>query len=148
MSDPVDPARSALMSRIRGKDSRPEMVVRRLVHAMGYRFRLHRRDLPGSPDLVFSRRKSVVFVHGCFWHRHPGCRMASTPKTRTDFWTEKFLRNIKRDAAATAALEAAGWRVLIIWECEVRTPWVVADRLKTFLGPARPENASGIAHQS
>ena len=131
----IDPARSALMSRIRGKDTRPEMVVRRLAHAMGYRFRLHRRDLPGSPDLVFPRRKAVVFVHGCFWHRHPSCRMASTPKTRAEFWADKFARNVVRDAAATTALEAAGWRVLTVWECETRTPGVVTDRLRAFLGP-------------
>src|SRR4051812_15883062 len=94
---PVDPLRSALMSRIRGKNSRPEVVARRTVHAMGFRFRLHRRALPGSPDLVFPRLKKAIFVHGCFWHRHQGCSRTTTPKTRTDFWSDKFDANMRRD---------------------------------------------------
>ena len=132
---PVEPRRSALMSRVRGKDTKPEMVVRRLLHRLGYRFRLHRRDLPGSPDIVLPGRRAVVFVHGCFWHHHPGCRMASTPKTRTKFWLGKFARNVERDADHAAALIRAGWVVNVVWECETRAPEVLAARLRGALGP-------------
>ncbi len=109
------------------------MIVRRAAHALGYRFRLHRKDLPGRPDLVFPSRRAVIFVHGCFWHRHPGCRMASTPKTRVEFWSAKFDRNVQRDAAVIDALEAAGWRVLVIWECETRDRKWLEDKLSGFL---------------
>lgn len=132
----IDPARSALMSRIHGKNTKPELVVRRLAHALGYRFRLHRRDLPGSPDLVFPGRKKVVFVHGCFWHRHPGCRRATTPKTRMEFWLAKFARNVERDVRKEMELIAAGWEVLVIWECETRDPDVLAATLRAFLEPS------------
>lgn len=111
----------------------PELVVRRLAHALGFRFRLHRRDLPGSPDLVFPRRRKVIFVHGCFWHRHEGCRLAADPKTRPDFWSRKFAANVARDRAAQEALEMAGWKVMIIWECETRSLEGLADRLVGFL---------------
>jgi DNA mismatch endonuclease (patch repair protein) len=123
------------MSRIRGKDTKPELVVRRLAHALGYRYRLHRKDLPGRPDLVFPGRRKVVFVHGCFWHRHPGCRKASTPSTRREFWETKFAQNVERDARKEAELRAAGWEVLVIWECETRDSAAVAKRLREFLGP-------------
>lgn len=109
------------MGRVRGKDTRPEMIVRRLAHAMGMRFRLHRADLPGKPDLVFPKYRAVVFVHGCFWHRHPGCRKASTPKSNTEFWQEKFERNVERDKRNSVELEKAGWRVVVIWECETKS---------------------------
>ena len=122
------------MRRIKGKDTKPEMIVRRLAHSLSYRFRLHRSDLPGSPDLVFPTRRKVIFVHGCFWHRHPGCRKASFPKTRIDFWERKFARNIERDAETERKLRASGWDVLTIWECESRKPELVADKLKDFLG--------------
>lgn len=118
---PVDPQRSRMMARVRNKNTEPEMLVRSTAHRLGYRFRLHRRDLPGSPDLVFPKWRSVVFVHGCFWHRHPGCRRATVPKTRTDFWSAKFAANILRDERAKADLEALGWRVAVIWECEIRS---------------------------
>ena len=131
--DPPSAARSALMSRVRGKDTKPELVVRRVAHAIGYRFRLHRKDLPGRPDLVFPSKRKVIFVHGCFWHRHPGCRMASTPKTRTAFWKEKFDRNIHRDAVAVEALEGANWKVLVLWECETRDKEGLETRLRQFL---------------
>lgn len=121
------------MSRIRGKNTTPELVTRRLLHAMGYRFRLHRKDLPGKPDIVLPGRKAVVFVHGCFWHRHPGCRYATTPRTRTEFWEEKFRRNTERDATALAALTSAGWQVTIIWECELQNMVALQDRLRDEL---------------
>jgi len=119
---PTPSSRSARMARIRAKNTQPEMAVRRLAHAMGFRFRLHRKDLPGSPDLVFPRLRKVVFVHGCFWHLHrdPGCRNAAIPKTRTDWWIAKLERNCQRDAAAEAALRDLGWDVLVLWECEIR----------------------------
>src|SRR5690606_22283718 len=107
--------RSELMSRVRSRDTRPELRVRRLTHRLGYRYRLHRRDLPGSPDLVFPGRRSVVFVHGCFWHRHPGCRNTRTPKSRVEFWTRKFADNVARDERNQAELRALGWRHLVIW---------------------------------
>ena len=123
------------MSRVRGRDTKPEMIVRRALHAMGYRFRLHRRDLPGSPDLVLPSRSVALFVHGCFWHRHSGCRLASTPKTRTDFWLAKFQRNVARDAANEARLRELGWRVIVVWECETRSPISLEERLRKELGP-------------
>lgn len=112
--------RSRMMAGIKGKDTKPEMVVRRYLHACGYRFRLHRKDLPGKPDIVLAKLKTCIFVHGCFWHRHIGCRYATTPKTREDFWNDKFRANVARDLRAIQALEDAGWRVLIVWECEIR----------------------------
>jgi len=121
--------RSRMMSGIRGKDTKPEMTVRRFLHAHGYRYRLHRRDLPGKPDLVIPKLKVCLFVHGCFWHRHLGCRYATTPKTRIEFWDEKFQMNVARDLANTQALETAGWRVLTIWECELKTDKMALDKL-------------------
>jgi len=108
------------MGRISGKNTGPELTVRRAAHRRGLRFRLHRRDLPGTPDIVFPRHRLVVFVHGCFWHRHVGCRRCTTPKTRVEFWTEKFRRNVERDQRSVAALQRSGWRVLTIWECQTR----------------------------
>jgi DNA mismatch endonuclease, patch repair protein len=108
------------MARVRGKDTTPEMVVRRLVHRMGYRYRLHRKDLPGKPDLVLPRHKLVIFVHGCFWHRHAGCSRATMPQTRTGFWEAKFSATVERDRAQAAELTAVGWQVLVIWECDLR----------------------------
>ncbi|WP_080411729.1 very short patch repair endonuclease [Burkholderia ubonensis] len=111
--------RSENMSRIRSKDTRPEMIVRRAFWAAGLRYRLHDKRLPGNPDLVFPSRRTVVFVHGCFWHCHEGCSNFRIPKTRTEWWTKKLTRNKVRDLAVHAELEAAGWRVIVIWECEV-----------------------------
>lgn len=133
----VDPRRSALMSRIRGRDTKPELVVRRLAHALGYRFRLHRKDLPGSPDLVFPSRRQAIFVHGCFWHRHSGCSKTTTPKTRADFWNKKFEANKERDARQHAELAAMGWDVLVVWECETKYLEFLAGRLREFLGRTR-----------
>lgn len=121
------------MSRVRGKDTKPEMLVRRLVHAAGYRYRLHVRNLPGKPDLVFSARRKVVFINGCFWHRHRNCALARLPKSRTEFWTEKLERNKARDDRNVAALRDLGWDVLTVWECEIRDPAAVMRRLEAFL---------------
>ena len=119
MADIVDPRRrSELMAGIRGKDTRPEIMVRRVAHRMGLRFRLHRKDLPGRPDLVFVRHRLAVFVHGCFWHHHQGCKYAHIPKSRVSFWKEKFAQNAARDDRNAKALQDLGWRVLTIWECE------------------------------
>lgn len=107
------------MAAVRGMDTKPELAVRRFLHARGLRFRLHRKDLPGSPDLVFPSRRVVVFVHGCFWHQHPDCRRAKRPQTRAEFWHEKLDANIARDVAALEALERAGRRALVIWVCEI-----------------------------
>jgi len=119
--DPLTRAeRSALMSRIRGADTKPELVVRSALHRAGFRFRLHGRSLPGRPDIVLPKYGTVIFVHGCFWHRH-GCRLASEPRTRRDFWRAKFAANVARDSRNARALRALGWRVLTVWECALRT---------------------------
>lgn len=123
-----------MMGRIRGKDTKPEMAVRRMAHQLGFRFRLHRRDLPGCPDLVFPGRRKVVFVHGCYWHRHPGCRMAYEPKSNVAFWRKKFAANVARDAKALADLKNQGWDTLVIWECEARDPKLLASLLSAHLG--------------
>lgn len=112
--------RSRMMAGIRGRNTRPELLLRRELHARGLRFRLHRKDLPGSPDLVFPRYKAVVFVHGCFWHRHDDCRYASTPATRTEFWQKKFAANVARDRKVEDDLTTLGWRVAVVWECALR----------------------------
>ena len=128
--DIVDPERrSRMMARIGPRHTRPELVVRRLIHRLGFRFRLHRKDLPGCPDLVLPRHRVVIFVHGCFWHRHKGCSNCSTPRTRTGFWTAKFQQNVARDARAVRALRRAGWRVMTIWECETEHPTSVERRV-------------------
>lgn len=116
----VDPARSRTMSLVRGKDTAPEMIVRRLAHGMGYRYGLHCKDLPGRPDLVFRSRKKLILVHGCYWHSHPDpeCRRVRLPKTRRKYWEAKIKRNAERDVATAKALRAKGWNVLTIWECE------------------------------
>jgi DNA mismatch endonuclease (patch repair protein) len=127
MTDIVDQAtRSRMMSGIRGRDTKPEMVVRRALHAAGLRYRLHVRDLPGRPDIVLPGRRTAVFVHGCFWHRHPGCRLAATPSTRPEFWQAKFEGNVRRDRQSSEALKAQGWAVVVVWECETRDPARVA----------------------
>ena len=121
--------RSELMAAIRTRNTLPELAVRRIAHRMGLRFRLHRKDLPGRPDLVLPKHRLAVFVHGCFWHRHEGCRFSSTPKSRTDFWTEKFAANMDRDARQESALRKLGWQVLVIWQCETKDEEVVEHRL-------------------
>jgi DNA mismatch endonuclease, patch repair protein len=108
------------MSRIRGANTKPEIRVRSMLHQMGYRFRLHRKDLPGKPDIVLPKYETVIFVHGCFWHRHPNCPFAYTPKSRVDFWKKKFARNVERHVEVEAELAAHGWRVVVVWECETK----------------------------
>ncbi len=125
--------RSARMALIRGKDTKAEMVVRRLIHGMGYRYRLHGKGLPGRPDLVFRSRGKVIFVHGCFWHRHPGCKNARLPKSRLDFWVPKLEANRKRDLKVFAQLRAQGWKAIIVWECELRNTERLARRVSNFL---------------
>ena len=121
------------MSRVRGKDTKPEMVVRRLVHSLGYRYRLHRSDIAGKPDLVFSIRRKVIFVHGCFWHRHEGCPNNRTPKSRLDFWVPKLESNRVRDQENQAKLKESGWDYLVIWECELKNRERLAERIHQFL---------------
>mgnify|MGYP000970990977 CR=1 FL=1 len=128
MGDVVEPAvRSRMMSGIRGKNTRPEILTRRALFAAGYRFRLHRRDLPGSPDIVLPGRRVAMFVHGCFWHRHSGCHNAKLPSTRQEFWHAKLEGNAARDRQAVASLLAAGWRVLTVWECATRDTEALAS---------------------
>lgn len=122
------------MRSVRQKNTAPEMVVRRIFLGLGARYRLHRKDLPGRPDLVFSKRRLCVFVHGCFWHRHQGCRLASTPTSNAEFWREKFVRNVERDTRNEADLRSLGWRVEVIWECETRAHATLQSRLTELLG--------------
>lgn len=116
----ISAARSKNMAAIRGRNTTPELRVRSLLHRLGYRFRLHLGDLPGSPDVVLPKYRTVVFVHGCFWHRHPGCRYATTPRNRAEFWERKFEQNVERDRRQQEQLIAMGWRVMVVWECELR----------------------------
>jgi DNA mismatch endonuclease, patch repair protein len=130
----VAPERRRLMGRVRAKDSKPELAVRRSAHRLGFRFRLHRRDLPGTPDLVFPRLKKAVFVHGCFWHRHRHCSRTTTPKTRAEYWANKFAQNVARDAARLRELDELGWKTLVVWECETFDREALSHRLSAFLG--------------
>lgn len=125
--------RSRIMRAVKGENTTPELIVRRVAFAMGYRFRLHRRDLPGKPDLVFSGRRKVIFVHGCFWHGHDCSRGARMPKTHADYWRMKITRNRLRDAASINALNFQGWRAAIVWECELRNLPHLQKRLARFL---------------
>jgi len=121
MADTIsEERRSWNMSRIKAKDTKPELIVRSLIHKMGYRFRIHRKDLPGKPDIVLPKYKTVIFVHGCFWHRHQGCKRAATPKSRVKYWEDKFAGNLKRDKNHQKQLKEMGWKVHVIWECEVK----------------------------
>ncbi len=117
------------MSRIRSENTSPEKFVRSMLHGMGYRFRLHRKDLPGKPDIVLPKYKTVIEVRGCFWHRHKGCRGTTTPKSNQDFWLEKFSKNVKRDRQNGRKLKALGWKVIVIWECEIENESKLADKL-------------------
>ena len=116
----VSEQRSRNMSAIKSKNTKPEIKVRKVLHSMGYRFRLHRKDLPGSPDIVLPKYKTVIFVHGCFWHRHENCKYASTPKTRQEFWEAKFRENINRDKLNQENLSSKGWKIIVVWECEIK----------------------------
>lgn len=131
MVDHVSPERRAqIMRSIRSKDTGPEILVRRAAHRLGLRFRLYSNRLPGKPDLVFKKWKTVIFVNGCFWHRHPGCRKTSNPSTRPEFWQKKFADNVRRDEANYRALMDAGWRVVVLWQCQVRTIEAATELLR------------------
>jgi len=133
--------RSEVMSLVKSKNTKPELVVRSLLHRMGYRFRLHRKDLPGNPDIVLPKHRTAILVHGCFWHQHPGCKKATLPKQNVEFWTEKLEGNVRRDEEAQRRLRIAGWRVLVIWECEVkRDAGALLAKLDTTLSEARNES--------
>lgn len=121
--------RSQIMSRVSGRNTKPEIVVRSLLHNLGYRFRLHRKDLPGKPDIILPKHKKAIFVHGCFWHGHTGCSRSKRPSTNKEFWCEKLDKNIERDKETVDALRTLGWDVLIVWTCEVKDK----DKLKTKL---------------
>ena len=125
--------RSWNMSRIRNRDTTPEISVRSLLHRLGYRFRLHRKDLPGKPDIVLPAHGAVIFVHGCFWHRHKGCAETTTPKTKTAFWRAKFAGNVERDIKAQRRLRRMGWRVKVIWQCQTRDEVRLTAKLQRFL---------------
>ena len=131
MSTPT--SRSDIMRAVKGRDTEPEKKVRRMVHAMGYRYRLHRKDLPGKPDLVFPSRKKVIFVHGCFWHGHDCARGARTPKTNRDYWQTKIRRNRDRDRKVQGALTEIGWAVLAVWECQMKGNDAMRKRIDRFL---------------
>lgn len=126
----------------RAKNTKPELLLRSVLHLMGFRFRLHVRKLPGTPDVVFGARKKAVWLHGCFWHSHPGCRYATVPKTRTDYWVPKLARNRARDAEHAGQLRDLGWDSLVVWECELKNMEAVKSRLRDFLGP--PRHRKGI----
>lgn len=132
----VSERRSATMRAVKSRDTRPEMRVRRLLHRMGYRYRLQRKDLPGRPDIVFGPRRRVIFVHGCFWHGHDCKRGARVPATNTAYWQAKIARNVDRHARQLEALITKGWAALTLWECELRDQDVLIERLKKFLDPA------------
>ena len=134
MPDVFDPQkRSAIMRAVRSANTSPELVVRKLLHAMGYRFRLHRRDLPGRPDIVLPRHRKIVLVHGCFWHQHHGCKRAVRPQTNVEFWNAKLEKNLARDAEKLHALEAAGWEVLVLWQCQTTRKEELERILRAFL---------------
>ena len=135
-ADVVTPEqRSRNMSKIKGKNTKPEMTVRSMCHELGLRYRLHRKDLPGTPDLVFPKHRLCLFVHGCFWHRHPGCKYAYTPKSRLDFWLPKLAKNVERDMKAKRALEVSGWRVSIIWECQTKNRDTLRAEIQKLINP-------------
>ena len=125
----VSEQRSKNMSAIKSKNTKPEIKVRKVLHSMGYRFRLHSKNLPGSPDIVLPKYKTVIFVHGCFWHRHENCKYASTPKTRQEFWNKKFNENINRDKINQENLSSKGWKIIIIWECEIRNKKINLEQI-------------------
>jgi DNA mismatch endonuclease (patch repair protein) len=128
----VSRVRSSIMKSVRRQNTGPELIVRRCLHGLGLRFRLHRKDLPGSPDIVLPRYRIVIFVHGCFWHRHQGCKYSSVPKTRQEYWLPKFAANVERDRLQSAKLQSMGWKILVIWGCETRDGNVLRRKLESF----------------
>lgn len=139
----VDAMRSRIMRAVRQAHTGPELIVRKLLYGLGLRFRLQRRGLPGTPDIILPKHKTAIFVHGCFWHRHAGCSKASMPKTRAEFWRKKFDRNAARDQEKEQALVNAGWRVLTVWECETRRPEKLTEKLRDAFELNERENRSG-----
>ncbi|WP_441005677.1 very short patch repair endonuclease [Rhizobium sp. WSM4643] len=129
------------MARVGQKNTLPEVKVRKILHGLGYRYRIHRRDLPGSPDIVFPTRRKAIFVHGCFWHRHADCSKATSPKTRVEFWREKFAKNVERDKRKERELRELGWEVETIWECETKDMEGLARRVVFWLGSRSPDQA-------
>ncbi|WP_261521690.1 very short patch repair endonuclease [Burkholderia multivorans] len=125
--------RSQLMAKVKSKNTTPEMIVRKLVFSMGYRYRLHDEKLPGKPDLVFPGKRKVILINGCFWHRHQGCKFASTPQSRTDYWERKFERTVERDKKNIEELTSLGWECLVIWECELKNPDILKANISSFL---------------
>lgn len=144
MSDRVSAEqRSRNMARVKNKNTAPEIIVRRTLHRLGYRFRLHRRDLPGSPDIVLPRHHTVVFVHGCFWHSHPGCSRATRPKANSDFWDAKLDKNVARDKEAQEKLNTQGWRVLVIWQCQTKNRANLEALIRRFFGTGEAHGEKG-----
>jgi DNA mismatch endonuclease (patch repair protein) len=133
MADPNASARSEQMRLIRSKNTKPEIIVRKLIYSLGFRYRLHSKSLPGHPDVFFPGRKKAIFVHGCFWHRHTNCRFARLPKSRLDYWLPKLERNRARDLRHIDELKSLGWGVLVVWECETKTDLTLSMRLNEFL---------------
>jgi DNA mismatch endonuclease (patch repair protein) len=131
--DVVSPQRSRIMAANKSRNTKPELAVRRMLHALGFRFRLHRKDLPGCPDIVFPKYKAVILVNGCFWHQHTGCKLASKPSTRQEFWQAKLSRNVERDRENAEKLAALGWQVIVVWECELQKSSGLAQRLTSSL---------------
>ena len=136
--------RSEVMSRIKGRDTKPELKVRSVLHRLGFRFRVHKAGLVGRPDIVLSRYKTVVFVHGCFWHRHPGCKFAYTPRSRVRFWMRKLRGNIERDRLVRGRLRRLGWNVLVVWECDLREPERLKRRLLSELRGLKATNGGKL----
>jgi DNA mismatch endonuclease, patch repair protein len=122
------------MRAVRSRNTRPEILVRQMAYHLGFRFRLHRPDLPGKPDIAFPAQRKAIFVHGCFWHQHKGCRRATVPKSNRNFWRLKLARNVARDTKQLAAIRKRGWRVLVVWECEIKNERLLAARMRRFLG--------------
>lgn len=134
MPDKLTPEqRSRVMSRVKGRDTQPERLVRSLLHRMGFRFRIHRKDLPGKPDIVLPKHRKIIIVNGCFWHGHEGCKRSARPSTNQMFWNEKIDRNVARDARNIQSLHQLGWTVLVIWQCQTKAPDALCERLRTFL---------------
>ena len=141
MADRISEAqRSANMRQIKSRDTAPELVVRRMVHALGYRYRLHRKDLPGKPDIVLGPRRKIIFVHGCFWHQHGTCGAGRMPASNTGYWAPKLRRNVERDGITRASLEAMGWEVTVVWECEIANKDKLRRGLSHFLGTSYSED--------
>lgn len=134
--------RSTIMSHVKGRNTAPELVVRKLLHRLGYRFRLHRKDLPGTPDIVLPKYRTVIFVHGCFWHGHSGCPRAARPTSNADFWNNKIDKNMARDSKAQEDLAVLGWQALVIWQCQIRDLAVLQERLRNFISGGEEPSTS------